>query len=137
MPSSNTTNHSVILFDGVCNLCNKAVQFVIKRDKKDLFRFTSLQSETGQAYLKQFNLPTSELSSFVLIENDKAYTQSTGALIVAEKLTGVWPLLYCFIIIPPFIRNTIYNYIATHRYQWFGKQNECWLPSPTLKNKFL
>ena len=135
--NSTLLSHPIILFDGVCNLCNKSVQFIIKWDKKDLFRFTSLQSETGQALLSNYNLSSSDLSSFILIENEKAYTRSTGALRVARKLSGAWPLLYAFIIIPPFIRNALYNFIATNRYKWFGKQESCWLPFTELKNKFL
>lgn len=129
--------HQVILFDGVCNLCNSTVQFVIKHDKKDTFRFASLQSDIGQQLLKKFNLPVSKINSFVLVQNNKAYTRSTGALMVAKQLDGFWPLLYIFIIIPPFIRNGMYNFIATHRYKWFGKKETCWLPAPELKNKFL
>lgn len=128
---------AVILFDGVCNLCNKSVQFIIKRDKKDIFRFTSLQSETGQSLLERHELPTKELSSFVLVEDGKVYTRSTGALRVARKLSGAWPLLYAFIIVPSFIRDAVYNFIGTNRYKWFGKQESCWLPSPAYKNKFL
>jgi predicted DCC family thiol-disulfide oxidoreductase YuxK len=87
--------------------------------------------------LKQFKLPTEELSSFVLIDHDKVYTRSTGALHVAKKLSGAWPLLYTLIIVPAFIRNAVYDFIGTNRYKWFGKQDCCWLPSPAFKNKFL
>ena len=128
---------SIILFDGVCNLCNSAVQFIIKRDKKDYFSFASLQSAQGQKILSQYNLPANDLNSFVLIENGKPYTRSTGALKVTKKLKGLWPLLYSFIIIPKFIRDTIYKWIAGNRYKWFGKKNECMIPAPQLKARFL
>jgi predicted DCC family thiol-disulfide oxidoreductase YuxK len=128
--------HPVILFDGICNLCNNAVQFVIKRDKKSLFRFSSLQSSFGQNLLNQHNLHHAGFDSFILLENGKIYTKSTAALMVAKRLSGAWALLYCFIIIPPFIRNSVYDIIARNRYKWFGKKESCWLPSPELKIRF-
>lgn len=137
MPDILKSQHPVILFDGVCNLCNGIVQFVIKRDKKDTFRFTSLQSDFGQSVLKGFNLPGDSFNSFILWEAGKVYTRSTGALMVAKKLSGAWQLLYIFIILPSFIRNGIYNIIARNRYNWFGKREACWVPSPELKMKFL
>ncbi|MBT9484437.1 thiol-disulfide oxidoreductase DCC family protein [Sediminibacterium sp.] len=131
---SNT--NPVILFDGVCNLCNSSVQFVIKHDPKKQFRFASLQGEYGQQVLKQFNLPTNTLSSFILLKDHQIYTHSTGALKVAKQLSGAWPLLYVFIIIPPFIRNAVYQFIANNRYKWFGKKESCAMPSPELKSLF-
>jgi predicted DCC family thiol-disulfide oxidoreductase YuxK len=127
----------VILFDGVCNLCNGAVQFIIKHDKKNRFRFASLQSGTGQHLLEQYNLPADQLNSFILIENGKAYTRSTGALKVAKKLSGIWPMLYTFMIIPKIFRDSIYDWVARNRYKWFGKKNECMIPAPELKARFL
>src|SRR6478672_3952762 len=99
----------IILFDGVCNLCNSAVQFVIRHDKKRIFLFTSLQSDTGQQLMTQYHYPLQELNSFILIENNKAYDRSTGALRVARQLNGAWPLLYGCIILPKFLRDSIYN----------------------------
>ena len=127
----------IILFDGVCNLCNGAVQFIIRHDKKNTFMFTSLQSETGQKLLAQYNLPLDELNSFILIENNKAYTRSTGALKVAKKLNGIFPMLYSFIIIPKILRDSIYDLVARNRYKWFGKKDECMIPTPQLKARFL
>lgn len=127
----------IILFDGVCNLCNGAVQFVIKRDPGGKFLFASLQSEEGKKLLEQFQLPPEDLSSFVLIEDEKIFTRSTGALKVAKQLKGAIKLLYAFIIVPKFIRDGVYNWIARNRYKWFGKQNECMLPNPELKERFL
>lgn len=127
----------IILFDGVCNLCNGAVQFIIKRDKKNYFSFASLQSATGQKLLYEHDLSLNDFNSFILIENNKAYTRSTGALRVLKKLNGLWALLYSFIIIPPFIRNAVYNYIAKNRYKWFGKKEECMIPTPELRARFL
>jgi len=137
MPSANQIQHSIILFDGVCNLCNKSVQFIIKRDKKDAFRFASLQSEIGQSLLNEHDLTGKQLNSFVLVKNNKVYMRSTGALHVAKQLSGAWPLLYALIIIPAFIRNAVYDFIATNRYKWFGKLESCLLPSTHYKNKFL
>lgn len=128
---------AIILFDGVCNLCNGAVQFIIKRDKKGNFSFASLQSAEGQKLSKEYNLPVTDFNSFILIENNKVYTRSTGALRVTRKLRGLWPLIYGFIIIPKFIRDGVYNWIARNRYKWFGKKDECMIPTPELKARFL
>lgn len=130
-------NQPIILFDGVCNLCNNAVNFVIKRDKKNLIQFVSLQSETAKVLLANCNMEAEEMKSFVFVEEGKPYTQSTAALKVCRYLTGLWPLLYGFIIVPCFIRDGIYKWIAKNRYKWFGKKNECMIPSPELQSKFL
>ena len=137
MSSLLTLPHSVILFDGVCNLCTVSVQFVIKHDPKHQFRFSSLQSEFGQQVMKEFNLPTAEFGSFILLEKGNIYTRSSGALHVTKKLNAAWPLLYAFIIVPPFIRNGIYNWIAKNRYKWFGKKEECWVPTAELNSLFI
>jgi predicted DCC family thiol-disulfide oxidoreductase YuxK len=129
--------HPLILFDGFCNLCSAAVQFVIKRDPKYYFRFASLQSETGQRLLQQYQVSERYLDSFVLVEDGIAYTRSAAALRVTRKLSGFWPLTYGLIIIPPLIRNAVYNWIARKRYDWFGKKEECWLPDPSLKKRFI
>jgi predicted DCC family thiol-disulfide oxidoreductase YuxK len=126
----------VIFFDGVCNLCNGAVQFTIERDPKNIFRFASLQSEYAKTALTPFNISYQELDSFILLENGKVYKRSTAALHVAKKLNGLWPLLYGFIIVPRFIRDAVYNYVGKNRYKWFGKQESCWVPTPELKSKF-
>ena len=129
--------NSIILFDGVCNLCNGAVQFVIKRDKKNYFTFASLQSQQGQKLLQQFNLPATDFNSFILIENNKVFTRSAAALKVAKNLSSLWPGLYGFMIIPKFIRDGVYNIIEKNRYKWFGKKNACMIPTPELKARFL
>lgn len=127
----------IILFDGICNLCNKSVQFVLKRDRRQQFRFASLQSEAGQQLLRKFNLSSTDMNSFVLIDNDKIYTRSGGALRVLKILGGGWRLLYGLIIVPPFIRDRVYDWISRNRYKWFGKREECWIPTPELKKRFL
>jgi predicted DCC family thiol-disulfide oxidoreductase YuxK len=130
-------NKPIILFDGICNLCNGAVQYVIKHDKNNKFLFASLQSNAGQALLQKYNLPDTVFNSFVLIKDNTFYLKSTAALMVAKQLKGAIKLLYGFIIIPTFIRNAIYNIIAKKRYRWFGKQEQCMLPTPELSAKFL
>jgi predicted DCC family thiol-disulfide oxidoreductase YuxK len=127
----------VILFDGVCNFCNSAVNFVIKRNAKANIMFTPMQSAAGQKLLKQYNLPEDEMKSFIFIENNTVYKQSTGALKVCRYLRGLWPLCYCFIIVPRFIRDGIYNWIAKNRYKWFGKKEFCMIPTPEIKARFL
>lgn len=129
--------HSIILFDGVCNLCKGAVQFVIKRDNKNQFLFASLQSEEGKQILESHNFRLKKINSFLLVENGSVYGRSTAALKVIKKLTGFWPVLYIFIIVPKFIRDSVYNWIAKNRYQWFGRKDECMVPTPELKAKFL
>ena len=127
----------IILFDGVCNLCNNAVQFVINHDSSDKFLFAALQSKTGQQLLQQYNLPKAGFNSLILIQNGKVFLKSTAALLVAKQLTGPVKLLYGFIIVTAFIRNTVYTFIATNRYKWFGKTNSCMIPSSSLRAKFL
>jgi predicted DCC family thiol-disulfide oxidoreductase YuxK len=128
----------VVLFDGVCNLCNSSVQFILKRDKARRFRFASLQSPAGQALLQKSGLPADHLSSFVLIENDKVFTRSSGALRVSKLLGGGWQIFYyCLWIIPVTIRDKVYDWIARNRYRWFGKREVCWVPTPELKGRFL
>jgi predicted DCC family thiol-disulfide oxidoreductase YuxK len=133
----NEIKNPIILFDGVCNLCVSSVQFIIKRDSKKQFRFASLQSEFGKNILHQFQLDENNFSSFILLEDGKIFTQSTAALKVAKKLSGAWKLLFAFMIVPAFIRNIIYSFIANKRYKWFGKKEACWLPNEELKNLFI
>ena len=127
---------SVILFDGVCNLCNGAVQFIIKHDKKKQFVFASLQSAEANTILKDLHF-SADGNSFILIERNIIYQRSTAALRVAKKLDGLLSFLYAFIIVPKFIRDGVYNFIAINRYKWFGKKNECMIPTQELKSRFL
>jgi len=134
---NSSSKKSIVLFDGVCNLCNNTVQYIIRHDKKNYFQFASLQSSTGQLLLKKFQLPQNTFNSFVLVEDDHVYTKSTGALKVLKKLGGWWTLFYGFIILPRFIRDAVYNWVSKNRYRWFGKQEHCMIPTPELKAKFL
>jgi predicted DCC family thiol-disulfide oxidoreductase YuxK len=129
-------NNPVILFDGVCNLCSGSVQFILKRDKEKKFLFASLQSIYGQNLLKQLNLPTDTFNSFILFENGKVFTRSTAALKMFSQLKS-WGWVKIFWIVPKFIRDAVYNLIAKNRYRWFGKKEECWVPTPDLKARFL
>lgn len=127
----------IILFDGVCNLCNGAVTFIIKRDKHDRFRYAALQSEVGRTLTDKHGIDTSKTDSIILIEDDRCYTKSSAALRIARHLSGGYPLLYGFMILPKFIRDPLYDVIARNRYQWFGKRESCMVPTPELKAKFL
>ena len=129
-------NKPVILFDGVCNLCTGSVQFILKRDKEKKFMFASLQSDYGQTLLKHFDLPTSTFNSFILYQDEKIYTRSTAALKMFQQLKG-WKWVKILWIFPKLIRDAVYNLIAKNRYKWFGKKEECWLPTPELKARFL
>lgn len=132
-----TNDTAIILFDGVCNLCNASVQFIIQHDKKNHFKFASIQSEAGQKLLKKYSIDTSATDSIVLIENNRTYVKSTATLRIAKHLNGLYPLLYGFIIVPAFIRNGIYDLIAKNRYKWFGKKEACMIPSEELRSKFM
>lgn len=132
-----SAEHPVILFDGVCNLCSSVVQFIIKKDSAHVFRFASLQSTIAKEMLKQHHLPENAMNTFVLIENGKAYTHSTGALRITKHLKGAWPLLYSLIVVPRVIRDAVYNFISRKRYNWFGKKQSCWIPRPEWRELFL
>jgi predicted DCC family thiol-disulfide oxidoreductase YuxK len=128
---------ALILFDGVCNLCNSSVDFIIRRDKKGVFKFASLQSTLGQQVLEKFQLSQDSFSSVILLKNGKIYQKSTAALLIAHELSGVWALLYGFMLVPALIRNAVYDWIARNRYRWFGKKETCRLPTPGEKSRFL
>lgn len=131
------SSEPVILFDGVCNFCNYWVNFAIKRDRKKKLKFTTLQGETAKQLLPQYNINPTSLSSVILIDNGKAYTQSSAAIRICKYLNGGWKLFYGLMIIPKFIRDLFYNIIARNRYKWFGKKEECMIPTPELRERFL
>ena len=131
------TARSIVLFDGVCNLCNGAVQFIISRDPEGRFAFASLQSAAGQARLRRLGLSTNEFDTFVLVEGGNAYTRSTAALRIARQLPGAWRLLYALMIVPRPVRDWVYGLVARNRYRLFGRRDSCMLPTPELKAKFL
>lgn len=133
-----TDEHAVILFDGVCNLCNGFVNFVIDRDPAAYFVLGALQSEEGQRLLqKQCGGLSGEMSSVVLIEDGRCYRQSAAGLRVLRRLKGVWPLFYVFAAIPRPILDRLYDWMASNRYRWFGKRDQCRVPTPELEARFL
>ncbi len=128
----------IILFDGVCNLCEASVQFVIKYDKKDVFRFVALQSELGKEIIKHIGLDIKNIDSVILYEPGIAYNyKSAAALEIAKNLGGFFHLGTVFKLIPNGLRNLLYDYIAKNRYQWYGKKESCLVPTLELKSKFL
>jgi len=137
MGADRALNSPVVLFDGVCNLCSSSVIFIIKRDRASKIKFASLQSEFGQEQMRRFNLPASLLNSVLLIKEGKLYQQSNAALEITRMLDGVWPLLFIFKIVPRFLRDIIYDWIAKNRYRWFGKKEECMIPTPEMKARFI
>lgn len=128
----------IILFDGVCNLCDSSIQFIIKHDKKDLFRFVALQSEIGMEIIKHIGVNTSKIDSILLYEPGKAYYyKAEAALKIAKELGGIYTTISWFGIFPKFLTNSVYDYIAKNRYKWYGKKDACMIPTPELKAKFL
>lgn len=131
-------NKKLILFDGICNLCNDSVLKVIKNDRKNTFIFTALQSETGQKIINHLKIDISKIDSIILYESDVLYDiKSTAALKIMNDFGGFWKATQLFLIFPEKFRNLIYDYIAKNRYKWFGKKENCMIPSPELKVKFL
>jgi predicted DCC family thiol-disulfide oxidoreductase YuxK len=135
--NSALNQNPIVLFDGVCNVCNGSVLFAIKRDSQSKLKFASLQSGFGVEQSKNFNLPSSSLNSVLFISKGKLYQKSNAALEIARHLDGLWPALYIFKIVPAFIRDFFYDLIARNRYRWFGKKDECMIPTPELKARFI
>jgi predicted DCC family thiol-disulfide oxidoreductase YuxK len=142
---------AIVLFDGVCNLCHRSVLFIIDRDPARRFRFATLQSEPGQTVWDACRtcsdastptgeapeMPAKKLRTLVLVEGDRCYIESTAALRIARRLKGPWPLLYSFILIPPFLRDPLYRWVSRHRYRWFSRSEVCRLPSPATADRFI
>lgn len=132
-----TDSDRIVLFDGVCNLCNGSVQFIIRNDKEGKLKFASLQSDNGQQLLSRYSIDRSKVDSIVFIDQGKAYIESTAALRIAGYLDGLWKILVVFRIVPVFIRDAVYRWIARNRYRWFGKQDSCMMPEPGVRERFL
>jgi len=131
-------NKKIILFDGVCNLCNSSINYVIDHDKNDVFRFVSLQSDLGKTIQDYLGIENTSLDTIILYIPDEAYyIKSTAALKVINEFSGVWKLTQLLLILPSPIRDLVYNYVAKNRYKWYGKENSCRIPTPELKTKFL
>ncbi len=128
----------IVLFDGECNFCDASVQFIIKRDPQGIFSFASLQSDVGQQLVKEYHVPD-EIDSIILIdpEQHKFYIKSSAALHICKRLSGLWKIFYLFKVIPGSIRDKVYDIIARNRIKWFGKKDQCTLPSPEIRKRFL
>lgn len=129
--------HPVIVFDGICNLCSRSVMFIIKRDPRRVFRFAAFQTDAGRELLGRYGLDPGSMTSLALIKNDRVYLRSGAVLRIAGKLMGLWPVLYALIIIPSFLRDPVYDWIARNRYKWFGKKEECFVPSKNILSRFI
>ena len=127
----------VILFDGICNLCNSSVNWVIDRDSSNQFKFSALQSTYGKAVVEKFHLQRDFMDTVLLVDGDKIWQRSDAALQILKSLGGIYSVAVIFFIVPAFIRNMVYNFVARNRYKWFGKQDVCRVPAPELKEKFL
>jgi len=128
---------SIILFDGVCTLCNASIDFVMKRDPKNRFLVGALQESVSKKVLSDFQVDPAYLDSLVLVEKGKIYFRSTAALRIAKGLGGLWSLFYIFIILPTFLRDPVYDWIGKNRYRWFGKKSTCRMPTAEERKKFL
>ncbi|GGH13190.1 thiol-disulfide oxidoreductase DCC family protein [Paenibacillus segetis] len=128
---------AIVLFDGVCHLCQGAVKFIIKRDPKGRFHYASLQSPAGRRLMAENGVNAELLDTIVLFDKNNYYIRSTAALHIAKRLTFPWPLLYGFIVIPRFIRDAIYRVIAANRYRLFGRDETCLVPTKELRSRFL
>lgn len=128
----------IILFDGVCNLCNSSVIKVINNDKKNIFLFTAIQSESGQKIINHLGIDTSKVDSIILFEPENAYyIKSEAALKIMKEFSGFWKLMQIFSILPNSFNNIFYDFVARNRYKWYGKKDSCMIPTPELKAKFL
>jgi len=128
---------AIIIFDGLCNLCTGSIIFIIKRDPRAFFAFAAFQNEGGRKLLEDFGLTPDEMTSIALIEEDRLYTRSTAVLRIVRKLRAPWPVLYAFFIIPKFIRDPLYDWVARKRYRWFGQRDQCFMPSEELNSRFV
>ena len=127
---------AIVMFDGECNFCDASVHFIIKRDPNAYFQFAALQSNAGSELKKKYQIPE-QIDSFILIKDNQVYKYSDGALEVCRHLKGLWKMLYILKVVPRPIRNRVYKYIAKNRYKWFGKKDECMVPSPEVRSRFL
>jgi len=128
----------IVLFDGVCNLCESAVLFVIRRDETARFRFAPLQSPAAQQIMAGHDYTDDQLGSVLLVDDGQLYRKSRAALKIARQLDGAWPLMYyLFFWIPPVISDFVYDYVGNRRYKWFGTKSECWIPNEDLRQRFI
>ena len=128
---------AIVLFDGQCNLCNGSVQFIIRRDPHRRYRFASLQSDAGSEIAQRYGRDPEGRDTLLLLQDGRLYDRSTAALRIARSLTGMWPLLFAFIVVPAPLRDMVYRWIAKNRYRWFGKTETCAIPTPETRGRFL
>lgn len=132
------TEQELVLFDGVCNLCERAVLFIVRRDAASRFRFCSLQSDTATEILSEHGYDDDSLASVILLSNGKLYTRSRAALRIARRLDGFWPVLFYLLIwVPAFVTDPVYDFVGRRRYRWFGKKDACWVPDAELRRRFV
>lgn len=131
------SNSPIILFDGVCNFCNGVVNFIIRQDKKKIFKFAPLQSEAGEKFLSGSSIDRSRMNSFVLVEDGKIYTRSTAALKLYNKLPWYWKWTQVFWLVPARLRDVMYDFVARNRYKWFGKRDVCMVPGKDVRERFV
>lgn len=127
----------LVLYDGECGLCNRSVQTILRHDRRGAFRFAALQSELGQALLARHGLPPQAMNTVVLVDGQRAFTQSRAALRIAGKMDRPWPLLGAFRLVPAPLRDFVYDWVARNRYRWFGRTDACMLPPPEVRARFL
>ena len=130
-------NRHIVIFDGLCNLCNGAVNFIIKRDPKAIFVFTPIQSDLADKLMRDHQIISAEIDTFLLIKNGKAHIRTDAALEITKDLSGLWFLFRVFRIIPPSLRDILYRLIAKNRYKHFGKRDECMIPTQELRERFI
>jgi predicted DCC family thiol-disulfide oxidoreductase YuxK len=128
---------TIVIFDGVCNLCSSVVQFIIKRDPQGKFKFAASQSAAGQGLLNEFTAGLDNPKTVILLKENRAYFKSDAALHISKELSGLWKFIYCLIFVPRFIRDFVYNFIAQRRYSWFGRKDTCLVPGPDIKQRFI
>jgi Uncharacterized protein conserved in bacteria len=136
-PIAESDDHPILLFDGVCNLCNGAIQFIIPRDPEGTIRFAPLQSDLGERVQESVGLSTDDLETVVLVDDGKAYTKSDAAIRVGERLGGVYRLLSLGRLLPRGLRDRIYDFVAENRYDWFGKKDQCMVPDDDVSDRFV
>jgi predicted DCC family thiol-disulfide oxidoreductase YuxK len=135
----NRSAPAIVLFDGVCNLCNRTVQIIIDHDPDGYFRFASLQSDQARRILAAHGVqpPEGDPDSILLVHGGRVYSHSSAALRIARRMRGAYRALWALIVVPRFLRDAVYRWIARNRYRWFGREERCWIPSPTLEARFL
>ncbi|SDX03040.1 Predicted thiol-disulfide oxidoreductase YuxK, DCC family [Marininema mesophilum] len=137
MQNKKDVDHPIVLFDGVCNVCNGAVQWIIRHDQQGRFHFASLQSDVAANLYGDNPSKTTSPDSIILLEDGRTYMESTAVLRICKGLDGWWKGLYIFIVVPRFIRDGVYRWFARNRYRWFGKQETCMIPTPEIRSRFV